>query len=83
MSELEIDLLDFARRWAPYGGGSVEDIFVTFGWSATKFFERLEDLVTHKFLPIDDSLRHRLLDICAHRLQRRPDGIPMSVRRAA
>lgn len=33
--------IEFARRWAPGGGGSAEDIFVQFGVSEPVFFTRL------------------------------------------
>lgn len=35
-------LVDFARRWYLYGGGSAEDIFVTFGLTEQDYFRRLD-----------------------------------------
>jgi hypothetical protein len=34
-------MLDFARLWAPHGGGPSEDIMVRFGLTSTEFFTRL------------------------------------------
>ncbi|PQP19267.1 hypothetical protein [Rhodococcus opacus] len=63
-------VLEFGNRWAVFGGGSAEDIFVTFGWTEAQYFERLKVLAGRRFPPLDDTLRHRLLAVCAERLQR-------------
>ncbi|CAG7620297.1 hypothetical protein SIM91_17950 [Rhodococcus opacus] len=63
-------VLEFGNRWAVFGGGSAEDIFVTFGWTEAQYFARLQVLAGRRFPPFDDTLRHRLLDVCAERLQR-------------
>lgn len=34
-------MLDLFRTWARFGGGSAEDIFVTFGVSEREFFHRV------------------------------------------
>ncbi|KZF09413.1 MAG: DUF3263 domain-containing protein [Rhodococcus sp. (in: high G+C Gram-positive bacteria)] len=40
-------MLDFARLWAPHGGGPSEDIMVRFGLTSTEFFTRLQSLLEH------------------------------------
>lgn len=41
-SEAEAErLIDFARRWAPFGGPSEEDVLVHFGMTSRRFIERL------------------------------------------
>ncbi|RYF59570.1 MAG: hypothetical protein EOO27_08820 [Comamonadaceae bacterium] len=34
-------LIEFAGRWAPYGGATEEEILVTFGMTKHRFIERL------------------------------------------
>ncbi|MDV7090008.1 hypothetical protein GXW84_40670 [Rhodococcus sp. IEGM 248] len=63
-------VLEFGNRWALFGGGSAEDIFVTFGWTEAQYFERLQVLAGRRFPPLDDTLRQRLLAVCAERLPR-------------
>ncbi|MFF1946317.1 DUF3263 domain-containing protein [Rhodococcus qingshengii] len=36
-------LLDFARKWAPYGGPSADEIFVNFGMSNDRYWQRLRE----------------------------------------
>ncbi|MGV8872805.1 MAG: DUF3263 domain-containing protein [Rhodococcus sp. (in: high G+C Gram-positive bacteria)] len=38
-------MVEFASTWARFGGGTTEDIFVTFGLSPDKYYQRLYDLV--------------------------------------
>ncbi|MBM7415513.1 MULTISPECIES: DUF3263 domain-containing protein [Nocardiaceae] len=38
-------MIEFARRWLPYGGGSDEEILVTFGVPGYEFHERLARVV--------------------------------------
>lgn len=38
-------LIDFASRWAPYGGATEEEILVRFGLTKLLFIERLWKLV--------------------------------------
>lgn len=38
-------LLDFCRRWLPFGGPRNEDIFVEFGLSSAAFAERVRRLL--------------------------------------
>jgi hypothetical protein len=39
-------ILDHLYRWFPYGGGSAEDIFVTFGLDESEFFTRALELLS-------------------------------------
>lgn len=43
-------MLDFATRWSRHGGGSSEDIFVTFGLTPRQYFLRLRTLLAHPSL---------------------------------
>ncbi|KAF0956959.1 hypothetical protein [Rhodococcus sp. T7] len=70
-------LLDFAARWVHFGGGSAEEIFLTFGWNEARYFGRLRYLATRRFVPIDDVLRQRLLAVCAERLP--PSSTPVPI----
>ncbi|MEV0343873.1 DUF3263 domain-containing protein [Nocardia sp. NPDC050713] len=44
MSSVDIDLLEFASEWAPYGGNDAE-AFMRFGLSAEEFHHRLNRLL--------------------------------------
>lgn len=63
-------MLDFARYWAPYGGGPAEDIMVQFGLTSTQFFTRLQLLLEPGTLPasFDADTRDELLAGCRRRL---------------
>lgn len=39
------EMLDFARRWYPYGGGTAEDILVEFGIGEREYFRRLTEII--------------------------------------
>ncbi|MDJ0420556.1 hypothetical protein ACVH9Z_32010 [Rhodococcus opacus] len=36
------EMLRFAVRWEPYGGGSAEEIFVAFGLDEAEYFTRVD-----------------------------------------
>ncbi len=38
-------LIEFACKWAPYGGASAEEILVTFGMTRPRFIERLWQVI--------------------------------------
>lgn len=44
MNPHDHELLEFARRWEPFGGPSAADILVEFGMTPSRFSERLKDL---------------------------------------
>lgn len=48
----QAELLDFALRWYPYGGGTAEDILVEFGISEHEYFRRLS-LIIDSLQPAD------------------------------
>lgn len=39
------EILDFAQRWYPYGGGTAEDLLVEFGIDEHEYFRRLVDIL--------------------------------------
>ncbi|KXX56334.1 MAG: hypothetical protein EOP25_02990 [Rhodococcus sp. (in: high G+C Gram-positive bacteria)] len=38
-------LIEFASRWAPYGGATTEEILVNFGMTTRRFIERLWQVI--------------------------------------
>lgn len=46
------EIVDFARRWYPYGGGTAEDILVEFGIGEREYFRRLAEIIDR--LPSSD-----------------------------
>lgn len=62
-------MLDFAQRWAPFGGGDPEDIFLSFGVRSRVYFVRLQQiLLKHPAVVPDPTLRAHLIAVCADRL---------------
>ncbi|MET8428730.1 hypothetical protein [Nocardia sp. NPDC004860] len=57
MTSIENDILKFAVKWAPYGGGH-EHILPTFGLTIDEFYRRLHTLL--------DSIAGRSIDAVAH-----------------
>lgn len=53
-------IVDFAVRWAPYGGPPAEDILVEFGMSSRRFYQQLKDIVLG--CPMPDTERAVLTD---------------------
>jgi len=68
----EVALLDFAVRWAPYGGGD-EHILPEFGLLPIDFYHRLQSLLD-EHPSIDVQVRRRLKALCAHKLGYPPAG---------
>ncbi|QDQ90276.1 hypothetical protein FND50_05405 [Rhodococcus sp. WB9] len=66
MTREELDMLDFAVKWAPFGGGD-EHILPEFGVFPAVFYRRLHRLLTHH-PTIDDSVKHRLDELCTTKL---------------
>ncbi|MEY1677925.1 hypothetical protein AB4Z55_27535 [Gordonia sp. ABKF26] len=63
------DMIAFALRWAPFGGGSSEDIWVRFGIPERVFFHRLHRVLAAAPPPgLDDTAWQRLRRVCEHRL---------------
>ena len=63
------EMVQFAKVWAPYGGGPDEDIFVTFGLTPREYFTRLTTLLP--LLPAGELTPSQLRTIrtlCAERL---------------
>lgn len=63
------DLIRFARTWAPYGGGSDEDILVQFGMTRSRFIDRLLRVLTAEAL--DPGLAAQLADAYTRPMTRR------------
>ena len=59
-------MLDFAVKWAPFGGGD-EHILPEFGVLPAVFYRRLQRLLTHH-PTLNDSLRLRLDELCTLKL---------------
>lgn len=70
-------MLEFALRWAPFGGGDSEDIWVSFGVTEQVYFARLQ-IVLHGDPPagLDTVLWERLRRVCARRLAEWPTSTP-------
>jgi hypothetical protein len=63
----ELAMLDFAVKWAPFGGGD-EHILPEFGVFPTEFYRRLQRLLTDHST-INDSIRRPLDELCISRLE--------------
>lgn len=64
---LDKEVLDLGARWVPFGGASAEEIFLLFGWTEKRYFQRLQEL-SERHVITDVGLRHRLLHMCGQRL---------------
>lgn len=72
LSADQLRMLDFAIRWLPFGGGSPGDIFLEFGLSEKKFYDRLLTLITHRSVAsgFEENLVESLIDVSTARLTR-------------
>jgi hypothetical protein len=62
-------MLDFARRWYPYGGGSAEDILVEFGIGERDYFKRLTGVLdAYEAGPDGDTVVAAIREVCTRRL---------------
>jgi hypothetical protein len=63
-------MVDFARRWYPYGGGSAEDILVEFGIGERDFFQRLADVLdsNQAARQDDENIVAEIRQVCTRRL---------------
>ncbi|MFE7420449.1 hypothetical protein [Rhodococcus sp. NPDC057529] len=46
MTPDERDLLDFATKWLPYGGGPGEETMLTFGLTRPQYLRRLHRVIS-------------------------------------
>ncbi|NIL84661.1 hypothetical protein CH281_18500 [Rhodococcus sp. 06-221-2] len=61
-------ILDFARKWEPYGGADTLEILLLFGLSVDRYKARLTDVLTGQSARgLDAGLRSRLLLYAAAR----------------
>lgn len=64
------EMLRFAMRWLPFGGGSEVDIFIEFGVTGSEFYRRLAVILRRRSTTELAPLEHRRLsEICAARSQ--------------
>ncbi|MEV6060927.1 hypothetical protein [Nocardia asteroides] len=78
MSPIEIEILEFACAWAPYGGNDGE-AFVRFGLTSEEFHRRLSRLLRSPAArTLTNSTIATLLDQCNKRLV-----VPVSAQRFA
>ena len=62
------DLITYARRWAPFGGPSSDDLLVEFGMTSRTYYNRLARVLrTRPATEIGEDIRHQLLALCYHR----------------
>lgn len=66
MTKDELAILDFAVKWAPFGGGD-EHILPEFGIFPAVFYHRLQRLL-HRHLSVNDTVRRRLDELCTLKL---------------
>lgn len=66
MTEDELAMLDFAVRWAPFGGGD-EYILPEFGVYPIVFYRRLRRLLARD-ADLNHSVRRRLDELCTAKL---------------
>lgn len=80
MTEDELTMLDFAVRWAPFGGGD-EHILPEFGICPHVFYRRLQRLLARN-ADLNHSVRRRLDELCTVKLittsRRKPSKPPRS-----
>lgn len=63
------EMVAFAVRWAPFGGGSAEDIWIRFGVSERVYFLRLRVLLQGPAPQgLDEMMWTRLRRVCDQRL---------------
>ncbi|MFE6925368.1 hypothetical protein ACFVAV_30445 [Nocardia sp. NPDC057663] len=80
MSPVEIEILEFASQWAPYGGNDAE-AFVRFGLTAEDFHRRLSRLLRSPAArTLTNSTIATLLDQCNKRLYRPVSARPTGTR---
>ncbi|MGE0220499.1 hypothetical protein [Mycolicibacterium sp.] len=87
MQRYERALIEFAVRWAPFGGPSDSDIFEQFGIDRNRFLHILEELVSGGGAATGTAIQPLVKHLPAHwgpeeifrYLSRRPDARPSSV----
>jgi Protein of unknown function (DUF3263) len=56
-------LLVFAIRWMPYGGGPADEIFIQFGMTPQRFYERLQEVIERHWSRIHPATRSQLVRV--------------------
>ncbi|WP_241032315.1 DUF3263 domain-containing protein [Rhodococcus pseudokoreensis] len=70
MTDDELTMLDFAVKWAPFGGGD-DHILPEFGVVPTEFYQRLQAFLAY-YPGVNDSVRRRLAELCTLKLRAAP-----------
>jgi hypothetical protein len=60
------DLLTFAIRWLPYGGGPDDEIFINFGMTRQHYLERLHEVIQRQCSRIHPTTIAQLHLLCQH-----------------
>jgi hypothetical protein len=71
LSREQTRMLEFASRWAPFGGGTAGDILVEFGLSEQVFYTRVSALVNARPVAtgLDAATIGSIQDACRKRLR--------------
>ena len=70
----EREIVAFAKVWAPYGGGSDADIFVTFGLTPEQYFIRLATFLgSPPAGELTSTQRRTIRRVCDQRLAHTPN----------
>ncbi|AZG47606.1 DUF3263 domain-containing protein [Gordonia insulae] len=64
----ESEVLDFATRWARYGGGPPAEIRERFGMTDREFFRQVLDILDESARDLDPAQIHRLRHVARQRL---------------
>ena len=85
LDPVERAMLQFAYRWAPYGGGLPSEIFVEFGMPAQEYFDRVRKIVDRECARgrIESNTGAVIRDVCDARLAGSSDRGTDLVRRVA
>jgi hypothetical protein len=60
------DLLTFAIRWLPYGGGPDDEIFINFGMTRQRDLEQLHEVIQRQCSRIHPTTIAQLHLLCQH-----------------
>ena len=63
------ELVEFAQRWQPYGGGEPAEILLEFGLTEREYFTRLREAI-HADPGMDPYARNAINLVATYRLER-------------
>jgi len=61
LTETDVKMLDFERQWWKFAGAKEQAILAEFGWSATRYYQRLNALIDEPAAMAADPLLVRRL----------------------